>query len=63
MQKNTGSDAGAPKCVQFSGEDEKEIIAIFASAQDTSAYPHQGEVKESDQRYVIFLSKTELFLS
>lgn len=37
--------------VQFSDDTEKQIVSWFASPQDPTVYPHQGEVTTGDARW------------
>lgn len=43
------------KFVQFKDSTEAAIICVFGCPQDPEAWPNQGEVEESDVRYVAFL--------
>ena len=45
------------KNVQFKDSTEAVIIAVFACAQDATAYPNQAEIEETDARYVAFIEK------
>ena len=40
--------------VQFSDEEETEIVSVFASPADPDYYHFLGEVDESDERLTIF---------
>lgn len=43
--------------VQFSDENETEVIGVFAAPQPEEYFPHQGEIDDTDPRYVAFLAK------
>ncbi|AIS96360.1 Uncharacterised protein [Burkholderia pseudomallei] len=43
--------------VQFSGADEKVIVAVFASVQDNKIFMNQGQVDLSDPRYASFFNE------
>lgn len=45
--------------VQFSGEDQTAIIAVFSCAQDPGFFKNQGQVEEDDNRLLEFLSPSE----
>ncbi|MEE3504822.1 tail fiber assembly protein [Pseudomonas sp. 10C3] len=38
--------------VQFSDETETKIVSVFGGPQDPNVYPNQGEVDDTDQRYI-----------
>lgn len=42
--------------VQFSDSSKTKIISAFGSPQDDEAWPNQGEVEDTDQRYVDFVT-------
>lgn len=42
--------------VQFS-KDKKKVVSVFGSPQDPDLYPNQGEVEESDPRYIEYIEK------
>ncbi|WP_200286521.1 tail fiber assembly protein [Pantoea ananatis] len=42
--------------VQFDGSDMKNVQSVFSCHQDDDIYPNQGEIDESDDRYIRFLS-------
>lgn len=44
------------KYVEFSDAEKITIISEFDSPQDTAWYPYQGEIEETDLRYVAFLT-------
>ncbi len=43
--------------VQFKDSTEAVIVAAFAGAQDAAEYPNQGDVEETDARYVAFVGR------
>ena len=40
--------------VQFADDSEESIVSYFPGPQDPSAFPHQGTVESSDQRWATF---------
>ncbi|MDB5777622.1 MAG: hypothetical protein JWP38_3755 [Herbaspirillum sp.] len=42
--------------VQFSDESETVITSAFGCAQDSTAYPNQAEVSDTDPRYQAFIN-------
>lgn len=42
--------------VQFSDEEQVAVIAVFSSAQDEASYPNQGQIADSDSRYMAFVN-------
>jgi hypothetical protein len=40
--------------VSFSDSNKTEITSVFACNQDTSFFPYQDEINESDERYKAF---------
>jgi hypothetical protein len=42
--------------VQFSDATLSAIVAVFCGPQDGAEYPHQGQVEDSDQRYIAFIN-------
>jgi len=42
--------------VQFSDSNETKIISVFGSPQDAEVWPNQGEVEDTDQRYLDFVA-------
>lgn len=44
--------------VQFSDTTETTIVAVFANAQNPDVWPNQGEVADTDPRYLQFISPT-----
>jgi hypothetical protein len=43
------------KFVQFSDSDETSLVSVFSCRQDEGAYPNQGEVEATDERYISFM--------
>lgn len=41
--------------VQFSDDDKTSVVSSFGGPQDEEQHPHQGELDESDARYVAFI--------
>jgi hypothetical protein len=41
--------------VQFSDATKSAITSVFACEQDPDEHPHQGNVDESDPRYLAFI--------
>lgn len=44
--------------VQFSDETHQIIISVFMNPQDEEVFPNQGEVDETDARYMKFMAPT-----
>lgn len=44
--------------VQFADSTETAVVASFACPQDTTKYPYQGEIDDTDARYVAFADPT-----
>ncbi|MBN3848611.1 DUF4376 domain-containing protein [Paraburkholderia sp. Ac-20342] len=42
--------------VQFADASETEIIAVFACAQNTAAFPNQAQIDERDARYQAYVN-------
>lgn len=42
--------------VQFSDENESEIIMAFSEAQDPEKWPNIGEVEDDDPRYLAYIN-------
>jgi hypothetical protein len=40
--------------VQFADSTETAVVAAFACPQDATEYPYQGEIDDTDARYVAF---------
>jgi hypothetical protein len=47
------------KYVQFSGDDEKKVVSVFAAPQNAEDYPNQGEIDSGDPRYIDFVTPAE----
>lgn len=47
--------AGLDMYVQFDGADLKAVQSVFSGPQDEKIYPNQGEIEESDERYLAFI--------
>ncbi|NWB89442.1 tail fiber assembly protein [Pseudomonas gingeri] len=41
--------------VQFTGDTQTVIMCSFCGPQDPDIYPNQGEVDDTDPRYLVFL--------
>jgi hypothetical protein len=41
--------------VQFTNDKNTEIQSAFGGPQDPDAYPNQGEIEDSDPRYITFI--------
>lgn len=48
--------------VQFSDGSEATIMSVFASPQDPSVWPNQGEVHADDLRYLAYVESLPLGL-
>ena len=42
--------------VQFTDSNKTAIVSVFACPQDPDLYPNQGEVDETDARYLAFMN-------
>lgn len=42
--------------VQFSGSDEQKVVSAFSCEQDADVFPNQGEIEDTDPRYLAFIS-------
>ncbi|WMD23290.1 hypothetical protein RAS12_13245 [Achromobacter seleniivolatilans] len=42
--------------VQFSGAEQKEIVATFGCVQDEKVYPNQGSVEVDDPRWLTYFN-------
>jgi hypothetical protein len=42
--------------VQFSDATETTVVSVFANAQDPEVWPNQGEIADTDARYIQFIS-------
>ncbi|WP_180131842.1 hypothetical protein [Rhodoferax sp. BLA1] len=42
--------------VQFFDASELKVVAVFGCAQDELVWPYQGQVDDSDPRYLAFIS-------
>lgn len=41
--------------VQFSDNSETTVVSVFGNAQDPAVFPNQGEIADTDSRYLAFL--------
>jgi hypothetical protein len=46
--------------VQFTDSTETKIAAVFGCAQDPTAYPNQGDIPDTDARYLAFINPNQL---
>lgn len=42
--------------IQFSDETETKIVSVFGGPQDPNVYPNQGEIEDTDQRYLDYFN-------
>lgn len=42
--------------VQFTDSTETKIITVFGCEQDATVWPNQGQVEDTDARYLAFLA-------
>lgn len=48
--------------VQFGDATEQTIVSVFYGPQDPDEYPNQGQVNDSDKRYIAFVEQISLIL-